>query len=573
MSGFSKTTVGGADFELLCTGEVKNYSANPANIAGENKVKHIKRKLIAQLESTIRELELHSDRTIAKIYIGKTYIQRKRKPGGGFRTVDPINHHTWKKNGISSRWHVHKHEDYGRDGLVVLGAITRETMPERCRGRVHQEDFALAMEQKLLHHYLLSHPDPRVVNDSFSTGQLTKDKCSAYAVYMAFRYEDKDDETFSEDEETAVEACNTLPLSLREAGESLSSPSPMDQAIQSGPSTSSPKRHLNRTATPPRPALTAVSYLDSQQQAREEASVPSPTGSQNTTPVTPSRPTPSPPPRKKLKLTSSLRTPSKSPPSTKNISTARSPREAEEAKLQPSTPTSSTNSAQEPSHISSPVKKKLSLSFEQRSTKRPSDSMTSQNSPSSKKKQSPPDTQRSPMSKQHAGIGNLKLTERTPGQSHQQPNLSQRQESILRPTASATSETACSPSKTVSVQAGEGLQLSSLAANKETMLDPSQTPPLSPGSSHTPPFQSPSTPENPPMVHSIGSTVTNICFNKSIHKLPSIEQNEEDVESESDFQNQSDGQSYIMRKFITSLPVAEPVVTKPAVIDLTTEDD
>ena len=99
---------------------------------------------------------------------------------------------------------------------MVLGAITRETMPERCRGRVHQEDFALAMEQKLLHHYLLSHPDPRVVNDSFSTGQLTKDKCSAYAVYMAFRYEDKDDETFSEDEETAVEACNTLPLSMQE---------------------------------------------------------------------------------------------------------------------------------------------------------------------------------------------------------------------------------------------------------------------------------------------------------------------------------------------------------------------
>ena len=70
--------------------------------------------------------------------------------------------------------------------MVVLGAITKQTMPERCRDRVHQEDFALAMEQKLLHHYLLSHPDPRVVNESFSTGQVTKDKCYAYAVYMAF---------------------------------------------------------------------------------------------------------------------------------------------------------------------------------------------------------------------------------------------------------------------------------------------------------------------------------------------------------------------------------------------------
>ena len=143
----------------------------------------IKQKLIAELESTVRELELHSDRTIAKIYIGKTFIQRRKKGGGrGYQNLNPLKHHTWKKNGISSRWHVHKHEDYGRDGLVVLGAITKQTMPERCRDRVHQEDFALAMEQKLLHHYLLSHPDPRVVNESFTAGQATKDKCYAYAV-------------------------------------------------------------------------------------------------------------------------------------------------------------------------------------------------------------------------------------------------------------------------------------------------------------------------------------------------------------------------------------------------------
>ena len=181
--------MGGVGFEQLCTGAVRNYSANPANIAGQTEVETIKQKLIAQLESTVRELELQSDRTIAKIYIGKTYIKQRKKPKGGYQKINPLRHHTWKKNGIKSRWHDHKHEDYGRDGLVVLGAITRETMPERCRGRVHQEDFALAMEQKLLHHYLLSHPDPRVINETFSTGQATKNKCSAYAVYMAFRYE------------------------------------------------------------------------------------------------------------------------------------------------------------------------------------------------------------------------------------------------------------------------------------------------------------------------------------------------------------------------------------------------
>ena len=211
MSVVSKTTQGGADFELLCTGTIRNYSFNPADIAGQREAEDIKQKLIAQLEDTVRELELQSDRTIANIYIGKTFIMRRKKPGGGYLKFDPVNSYTWRKKGICSRWNAHKHEDYGRDGLVVLGAITRETMPERCRGRVHQEDFALAMEQQLLYHCLLSHPDPRVVNETFSSGPVTKDKCYAYAVYMAFGY---DDVTFSEEEYT-----NTPPFSPKEASE------------------------------------------------------------------------------------------------------------------------------------------------------------------------------------------------------------------------------------------------------------------------------------------------------------------------------------------------------------------
>ena len=186
--------MGGVDFEQLCQGGIRNYSFNLADIRSEEEVKNIERKLVSQLESTIRELEFHSDRRIGKLYIGKTFIQRRRKPGGGFTTFNPLNHHTWRKNGISSRWGIHKHEDYGRDGLVVLGAITKQTVPERCRDRVHQEDFTLAMEQKLLHHYLLSHPDSRVVNDTFTAGRPPERNHYAYAIYMAFSYTNDDDD-------------------------------------------------------------------------------------------------------------------------------------------------------------------------------------------------------------------------------------------------------------------------------------------------------------------------------------------------------------------------------------------
>ena len=194
--------MGGVEYDDLLRG-ARNYACNLADLTTETEVKGIKRTLIEQLEQTVQDLETQSDRTIAKIYIGKTYMQRKRKPGG-FRKFDPDDHKTWKKNGISSRWGDHKWKDYGRDGLVVLGAITRQTVIDTCGGqcRVHQEDFTLAMEQKLLHHYLLSHPDPRVpvVNKTFATGKTTR-RSIAYAVYMAFSYEETSPSTMYQDSE------------------------------------------------------------------------------------------------------------------------------------------------------------------------------------------------------------------------------------------------------------------------------------------------------------------------------------------------------------------------------------
>ena len=182
-SAASTSTRGGADFDLLCTGAVQYYSFNLANLASKRTTRDIERELVKQLESTIRELELQSDRTIAQIYIGKTYIPRKNKRGGGFMRLDPLNHNTWKKEGISGRWGDHKKQDYGRDGMVVLCAITRDTVPGR---EMHQEDFTLDMEQYLIGHYW---DDPRLANRTYNTGQRSS-RYYAYALYMAFRYAD-----------------------------------------------------------------------------------------------------------------------------------------------------------------------------------------------------------------------------------------------------------------------------------------------------------------------------------------------------------------------------------------------
>ena len=199
---------------MLCSGTIpSDYSYNLADLGSETTVKGIKQRLVEKLADTVRALEKGSDRKIAKIYIGKTFIkQRIRQEGQGYQIFNPLDPYSWNIHGISCRWGAHRNEGYGRDGLVVLGAITKETMPESCRDQVHHEDFALAMEQKLLHHYVLSHPDPRVVNRSFETRHVLQRSQYAYALYMAFRYEGESPHE-SEEEDSLEEGSSDLSTS------------------------------------------------------------------------------------------------------------------------------------------------------------------------------------------------------------------------------------------------------------------------------------------------------------------------------------------------------------------------
>ena len=178
---------GGVDFKTLCKGEVKNYSFNPANLKSLE-VEQIKKKLIVKFDETIQRLEKDSRKKIEQFYIGKTYImqltQRRRK----YIKFKTVNHNTWRMDGISERWREHQEKPHGKDGMVVLGVFTRHTLHKSYRDTVNKEDFAFAMEQILLHHYRLYHPDKRVGNPSFQSGGTSKNKHYAYCVYMTFTY-------------------------------------------------------------------------------------------------------------------------------------------------------------------------------------------------------------------------------------------------------------------------------------------------------------------------------------------------------------------------------------------------
>ena len=185
----SRTTFGGCTLDDLHRGS-KNYVCDASclvNLVGKDS-KKAKEELKDKLDELFQDLELQTERRVKKYYIGKTFIKRRRNPNSRrtFAKFDPMDPSTWKKNGISSRWGCHKKMEYGRDGLVVLAAVTKDSVPQQCRHEVHQEQYALALEQMLLHHYKLDIGDERLDNDTFTAGGPDGGKSIAYAIYVTF---------------------------------------------------------------------------------------------------------------------------------------------------------------------------------------------------------------------------------------------------------------------------------------------------------------------------------------------------------------------------------------------------
>lgn len=235
-SAGSVSTIGGVPFDILCKGEISNYSFNLVNLVEakdtekKGKMDRDVKKLSKKLKDTIQSLEIgpidYEGSAIQYYYIGKTYIHRRKKRGGGYQKFNHMKDHTWRKEGISSRYKSHSTKYYGRDGLVVLAAITRDTLPRDHLPRITQEDYALILEQRLTHHLLINERDDRVYNATFNEGRRQRkprgvdrntDESSAdsdekgayaYAIYMAFKREKSYDEN---DESADVEDNLTSP--------------------------------------------------------------------------------------------------------------------------------------------------------------------------------------------------------------------------------------------------------------------------------------------------------------------------------------------------------------------------
>ena len=186
-------TFGGCTLDDLIRGS-KNYVCDASclvNLVGKDS-NEAKEGLINKIDELFQDLELQTERRVMKYYIGKTFIKQRKRPNNRkmFVKFDPMDPYTWKKNGISSRWGCHKKMEYGRDGLVVLAAVTEDAVPQQYCHEVHREQYAVALEQMLLHHYKLEIGDQRLHNDTFTSAGPDGGKSIAYAIYVVFTLEE-----------------------------------------------------------------------------------------------------------------------------------------------------------------------------------------------------------------------------------------------------------------------------------------------------------------------------------------------------------------------------------------------
>ena len=186
---FRLTRIRNKQGESSATGREKNLEHTATNTEQNyNALYRATDTLVKWVDDTITDIEIQSGKKVVKFYIGKTYVRQIKN-----RRFDAMNPNTWRKSGISSRWHHHRQEDYGENGMVVLTVVTKDDVPQQSIPTFkHQEMYALALEQQLIIHYAFIRGDKRLANISTHPGMQQQEESRAigYPIYMAFTLDD-----------------------------------------------------------------------------------------------------------------------------------------------------------------------------------------------------------------------------------------------------------------------------------------------------------------------------------------------------------------------------------------------
>ena len=128
---------------------------------------------------------------ISEYYIGKTFVDATKG-----RDFNEQSSGTWDLKGINKRWGDPRYKGY--NGLIFLTVI------RTVKYNFTHEDFALALEQRLIHHYKIDRKDAKIKNPTFNEGKRAgrggkeddedeedkEDGHPGYAVYIAVKIEE-----------------------------------------------------------------------------------------------------------------------------------------------------------------------------------------------------------------------------------------------------------------------------------------------------------------------------------------------------------------------------------------------
>ncbi len=145
-------------------------------------------KIMSQkIEDCMEKITEGWERPIKKFYIGKSHFHSRRNC-----SFSPENPATWRlENGINQRYRDHLSMDHGRNGLIVLAVVTKESIPLSCLRSsyiLHQEEYSLILEKRLIQHF---RNDSRLANRTQEPGKTDNENSIAYAVYMTFTIDGK----------------------------------------------------------------------------------------------------------------------------------------------------------------------------------------------------------------------------------------------------------------------------------------------------------------------------------------------------------------------------------------------
>jgi hypothetical protein len=184
MASATSTAQGGDTYDNVVLHDRENYCFMLAPLTPQQTFQDHLDRLVQSVSDAISDIDReHDEHPVEGYMIGKTGCPKRK--GVNINSQSVLNAHNWRASqGPGSRWRTSYADSY--HGMIVIAGITADIVPQiDDELAMHQQQYALALEQALIHHFRLKLLDSRCENDTVSSGQSSDNAIGA--IYLTFR--------------------------------------------------------------------------------------------------------------------------------------------------------------------------------------------------------------------------------------------------------------------------------------------------------------------------------------------------------------------------------------------------